>query len=168
MAKECMFYYDPETANYLIQYKGNFKEQIDKVSYACGDVITNTIGVVSVDSQKLNMLLNDVPSIVFSDFRTMFVLQDIPPNSVDNISIIKINPYLNLTGKGVLIGIVDTGIDYLNSEFIREDGTTRIVSIWDQNIETSSNENVYMGQIYSSEEINAAIGLTKTIKIHIP
>jgi len=163
-SRECKFYYDPDTANYLIEYRGNFKEQIDKVAYACGDVITDTIGVISVNSMNMNKLLNDVPSIVFSDFRNMFVLQDISPASADNISNVKINPYLNLTGKGVMIGIVDTGIDYLNSEFIREDGTTRIVSIWDQSIENSNSEGVYIGEIYSSDKINAAIDAYKNNK----
>ena len=128
----CNSYYDPNMGSYLIEYRGNFKEQIDKVSYACGDIFTERIGVVSVKPENIDQLLIDVPAIVFFDFRTMFVLQQTSPSNVDNINNIKINPYLNLTGRGVLIGIVDTGINYLNQEFIREDGTSRIINIWDQ------------------------------------
>lgn len=40
-----------------------------------------------------------------------------------------------------MVGLVDTGIDYLNEEFIREDGLTRIQSIWDQTILNGRNEN---------------------------
>ena len=65
----------------------------------------------------------------------------------------RINPYLNLTGRGVLIGIIDTGINYLNREFIREDDTTRITSIWDQTIENGNDESVYIGKTYSNEQI---------------
>ncbi|MBS5883535.1 hypothetical protein [Clostridium sp.] len=36
--------------------------------------------------------------------------------------------------------MVDTGIDYLNEEFIREDGITRIHSIWDQTIVNGRNK----------------------------
>ncbi len=36
-------------------------------------------------------------------------------------------------GQGILIGFVDTGIDYAHPAFLREDGTSRVVSIWDQN-----------------------------------
>ena len=110
--RKCKLYYE-DSPNFLVQYRGNFKEEIDKISYACGDIITNTIGVVSTSEQNLDKLLKDVPSIVFIDQRWMFVLQDISPSNVDNINAIKINPYLNLTGRGVLIGMVDTGIDYL-------------------------------------------------------
>lgn len=155
--RDCNLYYDPETLNYLIQYKGNFKEKIDKISYACGDIITETIGVISVRSKDLDRLLREIPEIIFHSFRVMYVLQDISPSSVDNINNIKINPYLNLTGKNVLIGIVDTGIDYLNEEFIREDNTSRIISIWDQTIMNNTDNSVYMGQTFSNDQINNAI-----------
>lgn len=156
-SRECNLYYDPSTANYLIEYRGKFKERIDQISYACGDIITDTIGVVSVQAKDFDRLLKDVPEIVFYEFRVMYVLQDISPSSVDNINNIKINPYLDLSGRGVLVGLIDTGIDYLNEEFIREDDTSRIVSIWDQTIQNSNDRSVYMGKTYSNEEINNAI-----------
>ncbi|MDR3594898.1 S8 family peptidase [Clostridium sp.] len=163
-SRECNLYYDPNTANYLIEYRGNFKERIDKISYACGDIITDTIGVVSVQVKDFERLLKDVPEIVFYDFRVMYVLQDISPASVDNINNIKINPYLDLTGRGVLVGIVDTGIDYLNEEFIREDDTSRIISIWDQSIPHGNDKSVYIGKTYSNEQINNAINAHRNNK----
>jgi subtilisin family serine protease len=39
---------------------------------------------------------------------------------------------MHLRGNGVLVGIVDSGIDYRNPDFIRPDGSTRIKYIWDQ------------------------------------
>ena len=40
-----------------------------------------------------------------------------------------------LIGKGVLIGIVDSGIDYENPDFRNADGTTRILALWDQTLQ---------------------------------
>lgn len=61
-------------------------------------------------------------------------------------------PGLNLTGEGVLIGIVDTGIDYLHEAFINEDGTSKIEYIEDQSDETE------LGfAVYENSEINRAI-----------
>lgn len=37
-----------------------------------------------------------------------------------------------LSGKGVLVGIVDSGVDYRHPDFRNADGTTRILKIWDQ------------------------------------
>ncbi len=40
-------------------------------------------------------------------------------------------------GTGVIIGIIDTGIDWRHSVFNDADGNSRIISIWDQGIETA-------------------------------
>lgn len=154
--KTCKLYYE-DSPDYLVEYRGNFKEEIDKVSYACGDIITKTIAIVTTSPEYLDELLIDVPSIIFIDPRRMFVLQDISPSNVDSINNIKINPYMNLTGRGVLIGMIDTGIDYLNQEFMREDDTSRILSIWDQSIQNSNDTSVYIGETYSNDQINNAI-----------
>lgn len=165
-SRYCDFYYNDIYANYLIEYRGNFKEQIDKIPYACGDTITRTLGVISVDPENLDRLLIDVPSIILVELRSMYVLQQLPPSispsDVDNIMAIKINPYLGLSGLNVLIGIVDTGIDYLNDEFINEDGTSRIQMIWDQSIKNNEINSVYIGKTYSKEDINKAITAFKS------
>lgn len=46
------------------------------------------------------------------------------------------NPPLALQGSGVIVGFVDTGINYREDVFRREDGSSRILSIWDQTIQT--------------------------------
>ena len=45
------------------------------------------------------------------------------------------NPPLALQGSGVIMGFIDTGINYREDVFRREDGSTRILSIWDQTIQ---------------------------------
>lgn len=154
--KNCNLYFG-DSPDYLVEYRGPFLEEINKVSYACGDIITNTIGVISTSPQYLEQLLIDVPSIKYIDPRSKYVLQDISPSNVDNINAISINPYLDLTGRGVIVGLIDTGIDYLNDEFIRTDDTSRIASLWDQTIKDASDTSVYVGKTYSNEDINSAI-----------
>lgn len=159
MAKEKCIFYIENGAHFLIEYRGDFKGQIDKVNYACGYIINDNLGIVAVQPENLEKLLDDVPAIIYVDFRTMYVTQDISPENVDNLQYMKSNKYLNLTGENVLIGLVDTGIDYLNEEFIREDGTSRILEIWDQSIESGTTEesHEFLGAIYSNEKINNAI-----------
>ncbi|HSQ89009.1 bile acid germinant receptor pseudoprotease CspC [Romboutsia sp.] len=67
------------------------------------------------------------------------------------------NPYILSSGKGVMIAIIDSGIDYLHPDFINEDGTTKIISIWDQNGEKSKEQNYPFGRDITREEINKAI-----------
>ncbi len=67
-------------------------------------------------------------------------------------------PTLNLQGSGVLIGFVDTGIDYQNPVFRNIDGSTRIAGIWDQTIQTGpSPEGLHYGTEYTEQEINEAL-----------
>lgn len=68
------------------------------------------------------------------------------------------NPYVNLDGSGILVAIIDSGIDYMHPDFINEDGSSKIVSIWNQESNTSNPpEGMTFGSEYKSEEINVAI-----------
>lgn len=73
------------------------------------------------------------------------------------VNFFKNNPNLSITGRGVIIGIIDTGIDYLHQDFIYEDGTSKIISIWDQTKEGTPPEGFKIGVEYTREEINDAI-----------
>jgi hypothetical protein len=73
-SRKCNLYYNENASNFLVQYKDNFKEQIDKILYACGDIITDTLAVVAVSHAEIPRLLKDVPEIVFYDFKSMYVL----------------------------------------------------------------------------------------------
>ncbi len=52
-----------------------------------------------------------------------------------------------LTGRGVLVAVLDSGIDYFHEDFRTEDGSTRIVELWDQTL----------GEFYTQEDINRAL-----------
>lgn len=78
-------------------------------------------------------------------------------NEEIGVNFIKNNPNLDITGKGVLICVADSGIDYLHEDFIYEDGTSKIVYIWDQNKEGNPPEGFYIGTEYTREDINKAI-----------
>lgn len=56
-------------------------------------------------------------------------------------------PPENLTGKGVLMAVIDSGIDYFHDDFRNEDGTTRILELWDQALD----------KVFTAAEINNAL-----------
>ena len=47
-------------------------------------------------------------------------------------------PTLQLKGNNVMIGFIDTGIDYVNSIFRSLDGSTRIAGISDQTVQSGA------------------------------
>jgi subtilisin family serine protease len=86
--------------------------------------------------------------------------------AASGILAIRSQPNLALTGDGVLIGIVDTGIDYQDPAFRYEDGSSRIVAIWDQTVEDGTPpENYFYGQEYTAEDINAALATDQPLEL---
>ncbi|MDR2650686.1 MAG: S8 family peptidase [Clostridiales bacterium] len=67
------------------------------------------------------------------------------------------NPYLDTTGADVLMGFVDTGIDYTQPAFRWEDGSTRIKYIWDQSLEGGDDFDYKYGVEFNSDQINEAL-----------
>jgi subtilisin family serine protease len=82
--------------------------------------------------------------------------------------------FTGLTGNGVIVGIVDTGVDYLHKTFRNPDGTTRILRIWDQTLTPQGAETSPAGLIhpvlgvaalgYGVEYLNDAPEPASTIK----
>lgn len=55
----------------------------------------------------------------------------------------------NLSGRGVLLAVIDSGIDYFHRDFRLENGDTRILELWDQG----------QNRVYTREEINKALAM---------
>lgn len=80
--------------------------------------------------------------------------------NVEEIGVLQLRrqPYLKLYGSNVLIGIVDTGIDYTHPVFINADGTSRILSVWDQTARQGPiPEGFQYGTEYRQAQLNEAL-----------
>ena len=67
-----------------------------------------------------------------------------------------------LSGEGILVGAADSGIDYFHPDFRNEDGTTRILKLWDQTVPGNPPKGYATGSEYTEEEINEALSLSET------
>ena len=63
----------------------------------------------------------------------------------------------SLFGQGILIAVLDSGIDYTHPEFRNPDGSTRILAVWDQTGNGNPPEGFELGTEYSREEMNEAL-----------
>ena len=77
-----------------------------------------------------------------------------------------------LTGKGILVGVVDSGVDFFHPDFRNEDGSSRILRLWDQSVNGNPPNGYTKGTEYTKEEIDEALVLGETegrrlIALHI-
>lgn len=72
---------------------------------------------------------------------------------------------LNLTGRGVILAVIDSGIDYTHPDFRNNDGSSRILYIWDQTEVGSPPTGFSAGAEYSQEMINTALNAENPLKV---
>lgn len=90
----------------------------------------------------------------------LFTLLDLESLEASGILAVQNQPVLGLKGQDVLIGFIDTGIDYTHPAFRRPDGLSRIVGIWDQTLQTGQPPfDLNYGTAYSQEELNQALSM---------
>ncbi len=122
----------------------------------CYDLIHNNVVVLYAPIASLPN--NIIQLYGYSVLPNCFGLMDIGSLEATGVTRIRNNPNLNLRGQGVIIGIIDTGIEYTHGAFKNADGTSKIISIWDQTIQsTNTPEGFFYGTEYTQEQINAAL-----------
>ncbi len=62
----------------------------------------------------------------------------------------------NLTGRGVVVALIDSGIDWGHGDFRKADGSTRIKALWDMSDAARTGPG-NVGRTYTEAEINAAL-----------
>ena len=65
-------------------------------------------------------------------------------------------PISGPTGAGVIVGVIDTGLDYTHSDFLNADGTTRVLALWDQSdtADYRPPAGLTYGTTYTTAELN--------------
>ena len=68
-------------------------------------------------------------------------------------------PRQHATGRGMIVGLVDWGFDFVHPDFRKPDGTTRLLTLWDQSAPPSAHSPAPYGYgiVHTADEINAAL-----------
>ncbi len=155
------FYNDKNYISFVVAYDGNIKKEIDDINDASIFFIDDNFAILSIKLQNYMETIRSIKSIIYIELNGIYTLGESPVED-SKAPIFHRNPSLNLRGSGVVVAIVDTGIDYLNNEFMREDETTRILRIWDQTIDSGKIPDGFIsGSEYTEEDINKAIQAQK-------
>lgn len=155
---------NPMYKHYAAQYQGDIISQSIKNPYIYATIIDDKYAIVSIPvNNSIDTIQKDIPAIVFIKRGYIYTLETITVMTAANINLLHLDNPLSLFGNGVLVGLVDTGIDYLNPEFMFKNGETRIHRIWDQTLPTDrTNQNVPFGVEYTKEQITDAINASKS------
>lgn len=146
---------NPES--FLVYYTGNIYNTMSSIPRSTVILITPYIAAIFVEPEYVENL-SDISGISILEPNIPYILTDTSPLDSANITEFTHGFPIDLNGSGVIITIIDTGIDYLNKEFINEDDTSRVVAIWDQTDNSGTPPpNISYGSEYSQEQINAAI-----------
>lgn len=148
--------YSDEVIDYLVDSYQGFDTLLQQYNPLCGIQVTNTKAVIFQEEKS-----RDTETIFQYGYQAVpHVYGLMSEETLESAGVLAIRrqPYLDLLGQNILVGIVDTGIDYTHPAFINADNTTRIFSIWDQTDESGEGVGVFpYGREYSREEINEAL-----------
>ena len=162
-----------ETGDYIIEYNSLYFEQIQRQDGVCISCINDTWCILYTNypgSRNINIQQG------YYSVPKLYGLMDTTSFDASGITATLNQPLLNVRGQGVLIGFLDTGVDYLREDFKASGGRTRIAAVWDQTIQSVNYEEdtgeaagteqydreqvqgmVQYGTVYTREDINAAL-----------
>lgn len=150
-----------DTADFISTYSALPEQLSAMTGIECIDFVSRQFAVLHIPMDDLESPMN-FSYYTYSAIPKLYSLLDTDSMEASGILPASRIPAFGNQGQGVLIGFVDTGIDYQNPLFRKEDGSSRILGIWDQTLETGAPDPVngfqaLYGTQYSKEEIDQAL-----------
>ena len=131
-------------------------EFADRYSMYAAQLLGAGYGAVHIPNTYTSENIFD--TIGYSNIPRLFTTLDSIDLENSGILRVQIQSFPGNKGEGVLLGFLDTGIDYTHPAFLTSDGRSRIFRIWDQTIQTGeAPANMNYGSEYTTEDINAAL-----------
>lgn len=144
----------------IIKYSGEISEI---KSFASSVVLLkNGYAIVTLKESDISKL-SEVPQIEYIEKPKRLYFEVVNGRRVSCINSVQSTRFFQeegggpLFGSGVLVAILDSGINYELPDFRKIDGSTRILRLWDQTIPGNPPAGYYIGTEYTKDQINAAL-----------
>ena len=151
---------------YMI-YRGNIVKGLEEKGINEYIILNNKLAAIYVNENFDEKILDEIKEIEWwSIDGHMSSLMKITSNiekgdsaySVAGVSYVDNNPYIDVTGKDVLIAVIDSGVDYLHPDLRDKDNKSKIFSLWDQENESGTvPKGLLFGSEFTKEQLNKAI-----------
>ena len=139
----------------IVKYNGDI-ESIARAEGGIAELLNDQFAVISIPNDRIRNLLN-YTEVEYMETPKRMIYNISQSMEVSCISSVQNTPPYELKGEGVLLGIIDSGINYVHPDFRNEDGTTRIAYLWDQSIVGNPPTGFLNGTEYTREQINQAL-----------
>lgn len=163
-------------ADFIAPYFTTPEEFICSQGTDCIDFVNSTLAVVYVPLSTVTPFT--YTSYTYSAVPKLYSLLDVTSMDAAGITTASGLPALGNQGAGVIVGFVDTGINYMDPLFRNVDGSTRIVGIWDQTNNSDNSNNMeneaakpfsafsaLYGTQYTAAQINLALNSDDPVSI---
>lgn len=138
----------------VVKYNGDI-EEVARREGGITQIINDQFAVLTIPPDNINDLLKYTEVEYMETPKKL--IYNVTNMEASCITSVQNNPPYELTGEGVLLGIIDSGINYAHPDFRNADGTTRIAYLWDQTITGNPPEGFLNGTEYTREQINEAL-----------
>lgn len=139
----------------IIKYHGSL-ELIADILGAVAERLNENYAILTMPISQIPNIIN-IPNVEFYELPKNVAFQLQRSMNAARIRSVQLPASYGLTGKGILVGIIDSGIDYTHPDFRNPDGTTRILYLWDQTAVGKPPEGFRSGQLYTKQDIDEAL-----------
>lgn len=150
---------EERTWEFIVKYTGSLTGLSELFPGVEAEELIAGYGILTVPESLVEQVL-ERPEIEYVEIPKKLFFSDFQARTASCILQVT-ERYPNLTGKGVVVAVIDSGIDYTLPHFRNADGSTRILALWDQG-QTLSEQfpppvGFFEGRLYNEEDINEAL-----------
>lgn len=149
----------------IFRFQGDFQSITDSIDIKSVELL-NGFAVATASPDQIRRL-SKLSQILYIDLtRQLEYEQAVSPSSRTQACFPVFDPAGTiLKGDGILVGIIDSGIDFYHPAFLRANGDSSIITYWDQNNSGTPPEPYGFGNELGQHQINSLI---RTMRKHLP